>query len=350
MQKNKKGFLKLLDRYLASRATGEEKDMMDIWYDSIEREPEESPSTQTDDEVKTQMWADIRSGMYGKAPVEPLTRRWWQWGYYRVAAASVILLAGFFLYRTLRPETSIISGIPDARISGMVKKANGSAKAEKVLLADGSQITLEPGAVLFYPKTFEADRRAVYLKGNGFFDIAKDPAKPFVVYTDDILTKVLGTSFTILNDPKKGTVEVAVASGKVLVDRVAHDNAGKSLLTNTGVVLTPNRKVVYHTDSENYTVGLVEKPRIIEKEEEYRKPEAFNFSRTPLSVVLAKLEKAYGVHITANDHVNDCVITADLSQDDLYGKLEIICAAVNAKFELKEDQIHVTGPGCNTNK
>lgn len=359
MQTNRKGFLKLLERYLKNRVTDNEKQMMDIWYDTIQREEEQGQSVLADNEIKTQMWRDIRSRMHRKVQGSPQVqaspndteRRWWQVRYYQVAAASAILLLSFVFYRAFIHNNTLLSGTPDFAIASMIKESNPSAFVKKILLSDGSRVTLDPGAALFYPKEFEREKRVVYLKGNGFFNITKDPERPFLVYTDNILTKVLGTSFKIVRDHTRGFVEVSVATGKVLVEKVTNGNTGKAFTTNKGVLLTPNKKVIYYTDSEKYIVSLVEKPQIIEKEEEYRKPESFIFRGAPLSLVLSRLEKAYGVQIVVNgERVKDCVITADLSQDDLYGKLEIICAAVNAKFELKEDKINLTGQGCNANE
>ncbi|ODS86514.1 MAG: hypothetical protein ABS46_00830 [Cytophagaceae bacterium SCN 52-12] len=77
-------------------------------------------------------------------------------------------------------------------------------------------------------------------------------------------------------------------------------------------------------------------------------PDAFVFREVSLSAVLEKLEKAYGVEIeVSNESLNNCRITADLSKDDLYGRLEIICAAVNARFELADDKVMIAGRGCD---
>jgi len=352
MQTKKKSLLKLLDRYLKNRATDDEKQALDVWYATIQREEEKGPDALSDDALKSQMWQDIRSGMYGEKEVVPMAeeRTWWQIRHYQVAAATVLLLLSFAFYRSFVYRKTLISGIPESEIAHMIKEENATSSPRPIRLSDGSQITLEPGAALFYPKGFDGDRRVVYFKGNGFFEIAKNPDKPFLVYTDDILTKVLGTSFKIEKDQEKGLVEVSVTTGKVMVGKVTHDDTGKSPADN-GVVLTPNKRVIYYTESEKYVVSLVEKPQIIEKESAYQKPETFIFKGTPLSVILSKLEKAYGVQISVNDEkMKACTVTADLSQDDLYGKLEVICAAVSASFELEQDKINLTGQGCDAHE
>lgn len=347
MLKNRKGFLWLLERYQKGTGTSGESEMMDIWYDSIHHEHQEGGSDLTDEELKKQMWLELRSGMHREEKVYPFfnRKRWWQADYYKITAACALLVVAFIFYRSF--QSTFISGISDSQISGLVKTANSTSAVKEVLLSDGSRITLYPGAVLFHPDEFDHSNRIVYLKGNGRFDVAKDAERPFLVYTDEIVTKVLGTSFTIQRDKESGVIEVSVITGKVVVEKTAESSSGVSLSTKSGVVLTPNRKVSYYTESEQYVPGLIAKPQIIEKGDEYLSGDAFSFTEIPLSTVLAKLEKAYGVEIAvSNERVKDCVITANLSQDDLYGKLEVICAAVNAQYEVKEGRIFLSGQGC----
>ncbi len=347
MRKHLKGFLSLLERYRKGVVTTKEKHAMDIWYDAIQPE-EESRSDLNEEELKKEMWLDIRSRMR-QGPVYPSVaeRRWWQSDYFKIAAASVLLVTALLFYRTFYPQQTI-SGISDSEILQLEKTPNATSAVKEIMLSDGSRVTLDPGAVLFYSKEFDKDKRVVYLKGSGFFDVARDPEKPFLVYTDDIVTKVLGTSFTIRKNEGSGAIEVAVITGKVMVEKTAGSNVGAGLSAQNGVTLTPNTKVTYYAENEQYVTGLVDEPRIIEKGEEYHKPDAFAFREILLSTVLEKLEKAYGLEIgVSNESLNNCRITADLSKDDLYGKLEVICAAVNAHFEVVDGKVMMTGQGCD---
>ncbi len=348
MRKYWKGFLRLLERYQKGIVTPKEKRVMDIWYDSMQP-GEENPSDLTEEELKKEMWLDIRSRMH-QEPVQASSekRRWWQSDYFKIAAASVVLLTGYMLYRIVSFQQTVISGVSDSEISQLEKTSNVTSAVKEILLSDGSRVTLDPGAVLFYSGEFDPDRRVVYLKGSGFFEVSPDPGKPFLVYTDDIVTKVLGTSFRIQKNEGLRAIEVAVMTGKVMVEKMSGGNGGTGLSADSGITLTPNRKVTYYAESEQYVTGLVDEPRIIEKGEDYHKPDAFVFKEVPLSAVLEKLEKAYGVEIEeSNERLKNCRITADLSKDDLYGRLEIICAAVNARFELADGKVMITGHGCD---
>lgn len=67
----------------------------------------------------------------------------------------------------------------------------------KVTLYDGSHVWLNAGSELRYPNTFVGDRRVVYLKGEAFFEVAKDAVHPFIVNTASAVINVLGTSFNV---------------------------------------------------------------------------------------------------------------------------------------------------------
>lgn len=343
-----KGFIRLLERYQKGAVTTKEKHAMDIWYDAVQPE-EESRADLDEEELKKEMWQDIRSRMRQEPVYSPVVeRRWWQSDYFKIAAASVLLVAALMFYRTFSLQQSVISGISDSEISRLEKISNDTSAEKEIMLPDGSRVTLDPGSVLFYSKEPDRDRRIVYLKGSGFFDVARNPEKPFLVYTDDIVTKVLGTSFTIRKNEGSGAIEVAVITGKVIVEKTVGSNRRAGFSVQNGVMLTPNTKVTYYAENERYVTGLVDEPRIIEKGEDYHKPDAFDFREIPLSMVLEKVGKAYGLEIeVSNRKLNNCRITADLSKDDLYGKLEVICAAVNAGFEVVDGKVMMTGEGCD---
>jgi transmembrane sensor len=214
-------------------------------------------------------------------------------------------------------------------------------------LADGSKVHLHGKSTLNLANDFNETNRIVYLTGEAFFDVAKNADKPFLIYTGDIVTKVLGTSFTIKSPEKEGNteggkVEVEVVSGKVSVFKTQKD-----LLIEKAVVLTPNQKVTYRIEKEDFIAGIVEKP-IIVKEAMTRIHEAdFRFEETPLSEVLKKLETAYGIQIVlSNDKMNTCPLTANLTNQPLFGKLDLICAILKANHDKEGTHILITGRGC----
>ena len=219
-------------------------------------------------------------------------------------------------------------------------------------LADGSKVQLKGKSKLYIADDFNQTNRTVYLTGEAFFDVSKNTEKPFLIYTGAIVTKVLGTSFTI-KSPIEGeytegvkVVEVEVETGKVSVFK-KEKNTKHGATSENGVVLTPNQKVTYLIDREDFVSGLVDKPIVVKELEKTIKEADFKFDETPLSEVIKKLERAYGIQIVlANDKMNVCPVTANLTQQPLFGKLDLVCAILKSNYEVQGTRILVTGRGC----
>ena len=152
----------------------------------------------------------------------------------RIAAVAAILIIGttasyFFVHTNKTPKTIIAQTL-----------INESGKL--VLLSDGSQVWLNRNATLTYPEKFEKHNRKVELKGEAFFEVSKNPGKPFIVSTSNSSVEVLGTSFNINSSSKQ--TEVTVTTGKVKVT-----NANKS---NNVIITKGLSAIVSGTEVEKY--------------------------------------------------------------------------------------------------
>ncbi|HEX3935519.1 MAG TPA: FecR family protein, partial [Puia sp.] len=116
-----------------------------------------------------------------------------------VAAATVITLTstGLFLYRG-SPHKAPILAAPAAQPSEVATR-NGSRTS--LYLPDGTHVWLNAGSRITYNKNFGASAREVDLSGEAFFDVAHNPASPFIIHTSRIDIKVLGTSFNVKSYP-----------------------------------------------------------------------------------------------------------------------------------------------------
>lgn len=95
-------------------------------------------------------------------------------------------------------------------------------------LSDGSVITLNKNSLLLYPRKFKGKLRQVWLsRGEAFFNINPDHAKPFLIHTGKAVIRVVGTSFDVKN--KRGILEIIVEAGIVLISR-----NGQELLLRKG--------------------------------------------------------------------------------------------------------------------
>ncbi|GAB2622831.1 FecR family protein [Emticicia sediminis] len=225
----------------------------------------------------------------------------------------------------------------------LIEKVNKSNTQLSLKLEDGSVVTLEKNAKLSYPKHFEPNKRQVFLSGEAFFDITKNPKKPFFVYSNEVITKVLGTSFTIQAFEDAPEVIVSVKTGRV---SVFHQN--KIALADPeekALIITPNQQIVFSRKAESLTKSLVESPLLIKDLSQL--PEQ-SFEDKPVSEVLKAIEQAYGVHIIYDaDQLSNCIITTTLANESLYSKLDIMCKTIGASYKIVDAQIVIQSMGCN---
>lgn len=120
----------------------------------------------------------------------------------------------------------------------MLEQVNSQESSLVTTLADGSIVYLGKDGKLEYPEEFLSDTRNVNLKGDAFFEVAKNRKKPFIITTPDVTIEVLGTSFSITKSDKFPFM-LNVRSGKVkVVDRktneVVYVEKGESVSLSSG--------------------------------------------------------------------------------------------------------------------
>ncbi|HSC40592.1 MAG TPA: FecR family protein, partial [Chitinophagaceae bacterium] len=183
-----------------------------------------------------------------------------------IAAASILVLfAGYYLLQEKNSPRVATANAYEQFLQETKNKSfeynNGSDSVQRIVLSDGSEVLLEKDSKLSYAANFTSGKREVYLTGNAFFKITRNPSQPFIVYTQDIVTKVLGTSFRVRALAGEKVVSVLVKTGKVSVFRrenFASPDAPSGTLK--GIVLTPNQEMVYDIVHEQMNKSLVETP------------------------------------------------------------------------------------------
>ncbi|AEV98996.1 hypothetical protein A4D02_10585 [Niastella koreensis] len=261
-------------------------------------------------------------------------------------AASLLMIAGVYWHYSNKPGQA-----PANAYKAFLKESkhksleynNNSDSGQHIVLSDGSEVVLEKSSRLTYAANFSSGKREVYLEGNAFFNITRNPERPFIVYTKTIVTKVLGTSFYVKAMSSAETASVVVKTGKVSVfkrENFTSTDAGSATLK--GMVVTPNQQVVYDIPNEQMNKSLVEKP-VIASQANY----SFDFDDTPAAEVFSRLQTAYGVPILIDEEVlKTCTISAALGNEPFYEKLRIICRIINATYEVIDGSVIINTKGC----
>ncbi|WPU91534.1 FecR family protein [Mucilaginibacter sabulilitoris] len=216
---------------------------------------------------------------------------------------------------------------------------NNTRQTRLVRMNDGSLAVLKPGSGLKYLKTFKS-KREVFLDGEAFFEIHKNPSMPFLVHSHDMIVRVLGTSFTVKSFNHDQEFKVIVNTGKVLVyNQKAVTTADKQKYT---VTLIPNQQVIYEAKASQVTKETLTKPLTLSKEIAQKE---FTFDNAPLSVIIEKIEKAYDVNIEYDKtKLGNINLTASLSDRPLDEKVKLICKAVNVSCQFVDGRIIIDNP------
>jgi len=266
-----------------------------------------------------------------------------------VAAASIVVLASTvsLLYHTARQSVKarFASIIPANTI---ITKNNGKEQ-QVILLSDGSKVTLAPNSSIHYSRLFAGDTRDVYLEGEAFFQVTKNPTKPFLVYYHNLVTKVLGTSFRINTNLKTGKVEVAVKTGRVQVFENEKMLSFTHQFDKAITIVTPNQKAVYNETAHIFENGIVDKPeKLLPNDTAVSVKNILIFDQENLSKVFQKIQTNYGIEIVVeNTNLYNCVFTGNVSNLDLFSVIQSICIATNSSFEIDGTKILIKGKGCN---
>jgi ferric-dicitrate binding protein FerR (iron transport regulator) len=225
-----------------------------------------------------------------------------------------------------------------------VQEAVNNSKAPLLVrLPDGSTVTLEENSRLSYSKDFSRPEREVFLSGGAFFEVAKNPKKPFVVYANELVTKVLGTSFMIRAFEKDQRVIVAVKTGKVSVFTNKENTPQNSKVKS--ITLIPNQQAIFSRKEERLSRSLVEQPQVIISKQELLH---FSFTNAPVVTIFEALEKAYGVKMQFDEEVlSGCRLTTSLSNETLFERLDVICEAIDATYKVVDGEVLISGKKCS---
>ena len=338
-------FYQLLQRYLEGRATPAEQEQVAQWYDQLHQADAHQPATPTHTKqtVEDAIWQRLKlptatpaprvrqlvSARRAKAPL-----RW-------AAAVGLLALAiGGLLPYARHWQATSTPGTTAA--TGWTRYHNTTQQNQILRLPDDSRVTLHPGSSLRYAAGLAGARREVYLEGEAFFQVHKNPDRPFLVLTNQVVTTVLGTSFDVKAYPGSAQALVAVREGKVAVQprEAAQLDATPTHPAKAGVLLLPNQQVVYSVASHHLHKKLVDKPAVLV-------PQAFEFEERPVTEVLAALEKAYGVAILYDKQkLAGCTVSITFYDESLFEKLGLLCKSLGASYTLADTQITIHSPGC----
>lgn len=161
--------------------------------------------------------------------------------YLSAAAAAVIILLSVAL-------TYFYSGFnkfKNEQLSvGYTSVYSPRGQRTSVILPDSTKVWLNSESSLRYPTDYNRQKREVITEGEAFFEVTKNPDKPFYVLANEIKIKVYGTSFNVKAFPEEKTIETTLIEGKLSITPVKSNN-GKG----EEIFLKPNEKCIFVRES-----------------------------------------------------------------------------------------------------
>jgi len=234
---------------------------------------------------------------------------------------------------------------PEVEIAGAVKEvATKNGISTKMVLPDGSTVWLNAGSKLDYTRIGTSGNREVQLTGEAFFDVVKNPARPFIIHTSKIDVKVLGTRFNVKAYPEDKTVETSLVQGSVEV--FVKNRPGEKYL------LKPNQKLVLLNNAEadalpRATVNRNSKLPIIAIDHlTYRTNDTMAietswmqnklvFENEAFADVARKMERWYDVKIQfRNSSLEDELLNGDFRKETLSQALDALQITTDFKYKI----------------
>ncbi len=287
------------------------------------------------------LWQRIEHTLDQSRPLPVVHWLTWHRGWQVAALLLLTLGVGWWSRQHLGGRTVPAKG-PLRAETEWNETLNEASQLMQIQLADGSRVDLQRGGRLRYRNGLVGAQREVYLTGEAFFEVKKNPGKPFVVYANGLVTKVLGTSFRITAPANAETVTVDVKTGRVSV--YPNQSGRVRDPESTGMVLTPNQKAVFHREAATLDKILVERPVLLIPKKELSQ---FVFEDAPVARVFGAIEQAYGVDVIFDEEVmQHCTLTMSIDDEDLFQKLDVICKVLDAHYKLIEAQIVIYSKGC----
>lgn len=196
----------------------------------------------------------------------------------------------------------------------------------KIILSDGTRVYLNSQTELRFPESFaNSEQRLVYLSGEAYFEVAKNPSKPFIVKCEDYAVKVLGTTFNVNSYENEEVSKTTLATGKIEIDM-----AGKRKVLKPGqqVVIKDGEMNVKEVDVEVYTTWMYEN---------------FRFQSESIQEIMTKLSRWYVMDVFyVNESVKNYHFTGYLPRyAQITDVLELLSLTTNIKFDVKGKTVTV---------
>lgn len=211
------------------------------------------------------------------------------------------------------------------------KVVTGS-KGYALALSDGTQVWLNGNSELEYPVRFIGGKRVVALRGEAYFEVAKDAARPFIVKTEGMDTKVLGTSFNVKAYPEEHRTGVTLLEGRV---EVALPEAG-------GVAAVAKRLEPGMQAQVVAGESVISVKEVVAEDAIAWREGKFIFTDEDMLTVLHTLARWHGVTFIREKEGKSYTFSGMFSREEqLFAVLEVLTSAGGPHFIMDGNKVYI---------
>lgn len=367
----KKEAKQIFKKYIRNECSQREINLLHAYLESYQANTNKIHEMEWKNDLKDRTWAEIQF----KLRQDKKRKRYLKSHWFRYAAIFLLLVSGFFgfylsqsvevpdgttdsvgpqvLLKKSGKSTTTVSDSEEALIFGsngaIVGKKTGTTffsekentekeikfneiiipngRSFKVILADGTVVHLNSGSKLKFPEVFRNDRpREVLLEGEGFFEVAKKGGNPFLVRTDNMEIKVLGTQFNVSSYSKGPTFTVLVEGGiEVKKTDALEGESGLKLFPGEMATLTSNEVQVTKVDTKDY-IGWMDG--------------ILQFENEPFGNIVLKIERKFNITVQNNcPELESARFTGKFTEESLLEVLDVFKEIAQFNYIKTENKI-----------
>ncbi|WEK18629.1 MAG: FecR domain-containing protein [Candidatus Pedobacter colombiensis] len=195
-----------------------------------------------------------------------------------------------------------------------------------VILPDNTEVWLNTSSSISFPTAFETNERNVMVTGEVYFEVSKDPERPFKVKTGSAEVSVLGTHFNIMNYDDEPNTQVTLSEGSIRLN-----------LGETSQIIKPGQQALFNRSSDRIALRNVDTDDVMSWKNGY-----FLFDNTPIDQVMREIKRWYDVDVVYEGNKPTISITAMISRNNKISKiLDLLKKSGGLDFEINNKQITI---------
>lgn len=379
--------IELSDKYLKGIATEEEKKLLHDWYDAIKADEEEmviTESLQTEDAIRQSILSGLQQKIHSlpkekqQAPIFTLRKK--------LAAASVIiflLAAGYLFFAdsqktnqavletvkksasplmapggdkailTLANGTQIVldstgnGALARQGAATIIKNGNQLAYQTRagetteilyntltvprggryqLVLPDGTAVWLNSLSTLRFPATFTGKERRITITGEAYFEVTKNPDRPFIVAANGIEVEVLGTHFNIMAYTDEEAIKTTLVEGSV-----------KLRSGNKEMIIKPGEQARVAKNGSMNRIADADVEQALAWKNGF-----FHFNETNIKEIMRQVQRWYDVEVAYQGSTNDLDFSGVFSKKAYaWDLLKVLEATETVHFKIEGKKITV---------